>query len=52
VQYTPPSQTSVALNVAKDVAGDLIPPQYRPIVTGIIVLLLLALIVLIYLALT
>jgi carbon monoxide dehydrogenase subunit G len=51
-EYKPPSQTEVALNVAKDVAGDLVPPQYRPIVIGVTLLILLALIVLIYLALT
>jgi carbon monoxide dehydrogenase subunit G len=51
-EYKPPSQTEVALNVAKDVAGDLVPPQYRPIIVGVALLLVLALIVLIYLALT
>lgn len=50
--YKPPSQTNVALNVAKDVAGDLVPPQYRPVVIGIVVLLVLVLMVLIYRALT
>jgi uncharacterized protein len=39
--FTPPSQTSLAVNVAKDVAGDLIPPQYRPILIGLGILLLL-----------
>lgn len=28
--YTPPSQTQLALNVAKDVANDFIPAEYRP----------------------
>lgn len=34
LDYTPPSQTSVALNVAKDVVGDVIPPQFRPVLVG------------------
>ena len=40
-EYKPPSQTSVAMNVAKDVAGDMIPPRYRPalIALGIVILL-------------
>ena len=28
--YTPPTQTQMALNIAKDVADDLIPAEYRP----------------------
>jgi carbon monoxide dehydrogenase subunit G len=51
-EYKPPSQTQVAVNVAKDVASDLIPSQYRPLVIGVGVLLILAIIVLIYLTLT
>ncbi|MCB8944392.1 MAG: carbon monoxide dehydrogenase subunit G [Ardenticatenaceae bacterium] len=41
--YTPPSQTQVAVEVAKDVANDLIPAQYRPalIAGGVIVLLII-----------
>jgi carbon monoxide dehydrogenase subunit G len=41
--YTPPSQTQVAVEVAKDVASDLIPAQYRPalIAGGVIVLLII-----------
>lgn len=35
LDYTPPSQTSVALNVAKDVVGDVVPPKYRPILVGV-----------------
>ena len=41
-EYKPPSQTAVAANVAKDVAGDLIPPKYRPILIGVVVLTILA----------
>ncbi len=39
--FTPPSQTEVALTVARDVAGDLIPPQYRPVVIGVVVILVI-----------
>lgn len=42
--YTPPSQTEVALNVAKDVASDLVPAPMRPVViVGGIALVLLVL---------
>jgi uncharacterized protein len=44
--YQPPSQTKVAMNVAKDVASDLIPAQSRPI---LIVILVLVVIVILYL---
>ncbi len=46
-RYTPPSQTDVALNVFKDVIGDIVPPQYRPVVIAsiaIVVVLILYLI--------
>lgn len=41
--YTPPSQTEVALNVAKDVASDLIPAPMRPllIVGGVALVVLI-----------
>lgn len=39
--FTPPSQTSLAVNVAKDVASDLIPPQYRPILIGLTVIIII-----------
>lgn len=39
--YKPPSQTEVAMNVARDVAEDLVPPQYRPLVIGGVVLAVL-----------
>jgi uncharacterized protein len=47
--YQPPSQTKVAMNVAKDVAGDLIPAQYRPILIGLLVVIV---VVILYLILT
>ena len=46
--YTPPSQTEVALNVAKDVASDIIPPKYWPYVIGLVVLLIIILLVIIF----
>lgn len=46
--YTPPSQTSVAMNVAKDVAGDLVPPRYRPALIGLVVVVALILIYLLF----
>lgn len=42
-EYVPPSQMELATNVAKDVAGDLIPPKYRPVVIAIVVLVIVAL---------
>ena len=47
-EFKPPSQTSVAVNVAKDVAGDIVPPRARPIlliVAAIVVILILYLII-------
>jgi hypothetical protein len=43
VEFTPPSQTDVALGVAKDVADEFIPAQYRPalIAGGVVVLLVI-----------
>jgi carbon monoxide dehydrogenase subunit G len=46
--YEPPSQTEVALNVAKDVASDIIPRQFWPYVIGAIVLLIIILLVIIF----
>jgi uncharacterized protein len=48
-EYKPPSQTSVAANVAKDVAGDLVPPKYRLVVIGLAVIII---VVILYLILT
>ncbi len=45
--FTPPSQTDIALNVFKDVAGDIIPPRYRPVVIAalaVVVIIILYLI--------
>ncbi len=47
--YKPPSQTSVAANVARDVAGDLVPPRYRPALIGLAVIIIA---VIVYLILT
>ncbi|MBK8899691.1 MAG: carbon monoxide dehydrogenase subunit G [Anaerolineaceae bacterium] len=41
--YKPPSQTEVAMNVAKDVARDILPAQYWPYLIGIVVLLIILL---------
>jgi carbon monoxide dehydrogenase subunit G len=48
-EYKPPSQAAVAANVAKDVAGDLVPPKYRPVLIGIAAI---AIVVILYLVLT
>jgi carbon monoxide dehydrogenase subunit G len=45
--YKPPSQTTVALNVAKDVAGDLVPSKYRPVVVGLVAIIIIAILYLI-----
>ena len=38
-EYVPPSQTELAVNVAKDVANEMIPPQYRtPLIIGGIII--------------
>jgi hypothetical protein len=45
--FRPPSQTSVAVNVAKDVVGDIVPPRAQPVllvVVAIVVILILFLI--------
>lgn len=44
-EYKPPSQTQVAMNVAKDVASDIIPAKYWPYIIGVIVLLIILLVV-------
>ncbi len=43
--YTPPSQTQMAMNVAKDVANDIVPTQYWPYIIGAAVLLIIILLV-------
>jgi carbon monoxide dehydrogenase subunit G len=45
--YAPPSQTEIAINVAKDVVGDVIPSRYRPVVIAIAVILVIFLLYLI-----
>lgn len=44
-EYKPPSQTQVAMNVAKDVANDIIPAKYWPYIIGVIVLIIILLII-------
>jgi hypothetical protein len=46
--YKPPSQTEVAMNVAKDVASDIIPRQYWPYIIGLVVLLIIILLIVIF----
>jgi carbon monoxide dehydrogenase subunit G len=46
--FTPPSQTEVALNVAKDVASDLIPAQYRPVVIGVVAVVIIVILYLLF----
>ncbi|UCG24576.1 MAG: carbon monoxide dehydrogenase subunit G [Chloroflexota bacterium] len=48
LDYKPPSQTSVAMNVAKDVAGDLIKPEYRPVIFGVVAILVVVILILIF----
>lgn len=43
-QYKPPSQTSLALNVARDVLNDFVPPKYQPLLFGAVVVIILLLI--------
>jgi uncharacterized protein len=45
--YKPPSQMSLALNVARDVMGDFIPRQYQPLALGGIIFVILVIILLI-----
>jgi hypothetical protein len=45
--YKPPSQTSVAVNVARDVAGDLVPSRYRPIAIGLVAIIIVVILFLI-----
>ena len=46
--YKPPTQAELAANVAKDVAGELIPAQYRPILIGAGVLIVLVILYFIF----
>jgi len=45
--YKPPSQASVAKNVARDVAGNLVPVQYRPLAIGLFVIIIVVILFLI-----
>lgn len=40
-EYIPPSQNELAMNVARDVANDIIPAQYWPYIIGAVVLIVL-----------
>ena len=42
-EYSAPAQSTVALNVAKDVAAELIPPERRPLVVAAVLVLLILL---------
>lgn len=42
-EYQAPSQTAVAMNVARDVAGEMIPPRYLPAILAIVVLVVVGL---------
>lgn len=41
--YEPPSQTTVTMNVARDVYNDMVPEKYRPIVITVVVMLIICL---------
>ncbi len=41
--YTPPSQATVAVNLARDVAKDLVPEEYRPLVVAVALMLVVLL---------
>lgn len=47
-RYKPPSQTQVAMNVAKDVATEIIPTKYWPYLVGLVVVLIIILLVAIF----
>jgi carbon monoxide dehydrogenase subunit G len=47
LDYKPPSQTSIAMNVAKDVVGDLIRPEYRPVAVGVVAILVVVILILV-----
>lgn len=40
--FTPPSQSTIAKNVFMDVLGELVPAQYRPVIIGLLVVLVVA----------
>ena len=43
-EYKPPSQTSLALNVARDILNDFIPAKYQPYLLGVVIGIVLLLI--------
>ncbi len=45
--YKPPSEASVAMNVAKDVAGDLVPSRYRTLAIGLVAIIIVVILFLI-----
>ncbi len=45
--YKPPSQASVGMNVAKDVAGDLVPSRYRTLAIGLVAIIIVVILFLI-----
>ncbi len=45
--FTPPSQSTIARNVFMDVLGELVPAQYRPVVIGLLVVLVILILYLI-----
>lgn len=47
-EFKPPSQTELAVNVAKDVAADLVPPRARPYLLGLGIFLLIIILYLIF----
>jgi hypothetical protein len=48
-EYTPPSQTAVAVKVARDVVGDVVPPKIRP---ALIAAVAVVIVVILYLLIT
>jgi hypothetical protein len=48
-EYTPPSQTAVAVKVARDVVGDVVPPKVRP---ALIAAVAVVIVVILYLLIT
>jgi len=47
LDYQPPSQTAVAMNVARDVVGDLLRPEYRPVAYGAVAVLIVVILILV-----
>jgi carbon monoxide dehydrogenase subunit G len=47
LDYQPPSLTAVAMNVARDVVGDLLRPEYRPVAFGAVAVLVVVILILV-----